>query len=374
MNILNPFYTIGCIFGVNPYYNFRTQVVKTFKSYGCVLIVLSLISLIFGIYESLPRHVNYPVVTNILDIIGQCLLYVQTISMITKATLFGGKSWIKINKNLQFIDKVLPPPKNHRFLQKIHYIFILRFIIFLVCNFYVTLVCYSVAPKIVQSKSFIGAEFCYSYEFFMCFLIIALTSAFKERFKRLNMKLLNKQHKIQIKEIANYWRILGEGVYCFNKIFGWPLLFLIGRAILQLLMSLEFTLLAFEKDFTIKNDFLKRLVITNIVLFSYMIVSNDKKTKIHNILIFFQYSVTTVIMYCDDAAVEAEKALKICYKIQHNYDEKQRKELLNFAFELHNNKIHFTAANFFEINRKTFFAVLSTTATYIIIVIQFVYE
>lgn len=79
-------------------------------------------------------------------------------------------------------------------------------------------------------------------------------------------------------------------------------------------------------------------------------------------------------MSCDDAAQEAEKALKICYKIQHNYDGKQRKELLNFVGELHNTKICFTAANFFEINRKTFFAVLSTTATYIIIIIQFVFE
>lgn len=273
-HILTPFYTIGCILGVNPYYNFRTQVVKTSKSYGCVLIILLLISLIFGFYEAFPQRANYPVISNILDIVGQLLLYFQAISMIASATLFGVKNWQTINKNLQFIDKVLAPPKNRGFFQKIHYIFFLRFVFFLVCNLYVTLVCFTVAPDIVRSKTFIGSEFCYSYEFFMCFLIIALTTAFKDRFKRLNKTLLNKENRVEIKEIAMYWRILGEGVYYFNTVFGWPLLFLIGRAILQLLTSLEFSLLAFEKDFTVKNDFLRKLVVTNIVLFSYMIVSN----------------------------------------------------------------------------------------------------
>lgn len=274
-HILNPFYTIGCIFCVNPYYNFRTQVVKTSKLYGCVLIILLVTSLILTFYDALPRPGTYPVITNILDIIGQFLLYFQAISMIVNATLCGVKNWQIINKNLQLIDKVLLPQKNNNFLQKIHYVFFLRFIIFLICNFYVTFVCFTVAPDIVRSKTFIGSEFCYSFEFFMCFLIIALTSAFKERFKRINKILLNNENKLEIKEIAMYWRILGEGVYYFNKIFGWPLLFLIGRAVLQLLTSLEFSLLAFEKNFTVKSSFLKSLVVTNIALFSYMIVSNS---------------------------------------------------------------------------------------------------
>jgi gustatory receptor len=63
----------------------------------------------------------------------------------------------------------------------------------------------------------------------------------------------------------------------------------------------------------------------------------------------------------------------LCYKIQKDFldDSKERKELMLLAREISDSGARFTAADFFEINRSTFFGILSVTTTYLIILIQF---
>ncbi|RZB40915.1 hypothetical protein BDFB_014701 [Asbolus verrucosus] len=78
-------------------------------------------------------------------------------------------------------------------------------------------------------------------------------------------------------------------------------------------------------------------------------------------------------MSCDLAASESKKIMLLCYKMQQGFSDnsKERRELKWLTNEISINIAKFTAAEFFEINRNTFFGILSTTTTYLIIIIQF---
>lgn len=78
-------------------------------------------------------------------------------------------------------------------------------------------------------------------------------------------------------------------------------------------------------------------------------------------------------MSCDAAASASRRPANLYHKLQSFYPEEasQRKKLLRFANECHNCVSKFTKADFFEIDRGTFFGILSTTTSYFIIMIQF---
>ncbi|KAJ8947247.1 hypothetical protein NQ314_008646 [Rhamnusium bicolor] len=82
---------------------------------------------------------------------------------------------------------------------------------------------------------------------------------------------------------------------------------------------------------------------------------------------------TIEIMFsCDLAIKEAQNIIVICYKYQQpflTYSE-EKQELINLVNQAINDKPTFTAAGFFEINRKTVFALLGTTIAYFIVLIQ----
>jgi hypothetical protein len=78
-------------------------------------------------------------------------------------------------------------------------------------------------------------------------------------------------------------------------------------------------------------------------------------------------------MACDTASLISKRTPLLCYKLQDLYknDSLERKELIIFANEANVDVVKFTAADFFEINRGTFFGMMSAVATYFIIIIQF---
>jgi gustatory receptor len=78
-------------------------------------------------------------------------------------------------------------------------------------------------------------------------------------------------------------------------------------------------------------------------------------------------------MACDTTSSISKRTPLLCYKLQtlYKYDSLERKELIIFANEANLDVVKFTAADFFEINRGTFFGMLSAAATYFIIIIQF---
>ncbi|KAJ8947248.1 hypothetical protein NQ314_008647 [Rhamnusium bicolor] len=87
----------------------------------------------------------------------------------------------------------------------------------------------------------------------------------------------------------------------------------------------------------------------------------------------FKAGPVLIMFSCDWALQEAQNIIPICYKYQQDFSTSsgERQELICLTNQALNNKPAFTAAGFFEINRKTLLALLSATTTYFIVIIQF---
>lgn len=83
--------------------------------------------------------------------------------------------------------------------------------------------------------------------------------------------------------------------------------------------------------------------------------------------------VSAIIIVCDRTTTEASKFIDICYDIQEQLPSSSsyQKGFMLLINIVKDTQVRFTAANYFEINRRTFFGLLSVSATYFIIIIQF---
>ncbi|EFA02933.1 gustatory and odorant receptor 63a [Tribolium castaneum] len=357
-------YTIGSYLAVTPDYNFEKKVINRPRVHQIYALLLACaISVLSGItfIDNSSLHIKEQEPTFfILDLINFFFLFLHPIVMIISSSLLSGSFWSKMNKNFQFIDEHFNNvhKKESNFLRNCYVQFVLSLCGYLLNNLFVTISCLKLLPDIVLSKMHILSQVCYTYEFFTCFLICNLTTAFKCRFDEISRELQNhlKPSTTFIRQSGHFWRILSESVVCFNKIFGWPLIFFIGRGVVQLLQSLQLTMLALNSDFTLKKGPFADLVATNLFIVAYMTVC----------LVF-------VILTCDSAASSGNKISNLCYKLQKDFADSssERRELILLAKEISDNPIKFTASDFFEINKSTFFGIISVTTTYLIILIQF---
>lgn len=78
-------------------------------------------------------------------------------------------------------------------------------------------------------------------------------------------------------------------------------------------------------------------------------------------------------MSCDGVVKEAEGIVDVCYKVQEGLlpCSAERLEISKFISLLNTQKIYYTAAGYFIINKGTLLGLLNVTTTYFIILVQF---
>lgn len=81
----------------------------------------------------------------------------------------------------------------------------------------------------------------------------------------------------------------------------------------------------------------------------------------------FQISTFHVTMSCDAAAEEAEETFQICKELKESQDE----EIMKFVKYVKHHRVIFTAANCFEINRRTIPSIINVLTNYLIVILQF---
>lgn len=88
--------------------------------------------------------------------------------------------------------------------------------------------------------------------------------------------------------------------------------------------------------------------------------------------LFFQIEPVLIIFACDAAAQESNNLSIKCYQLQQNFPMvlKENEELEKLQNLIKKKGPKFTAANFFEIKRSTLLSLISTTTTYMIVVLQ----
>ncbi|NP_001353842.1 gustatory receptor-like isoform 2 [Tribolium castaneum] len=283
-------YTIGSYLAVTPDYNFEKKVIKRPRVHqiyafllACAISVLSGITVVDNATLSMKQQV--PTVF-ILDLINFFFLFLHPIVMITNSSLLSVSFWAKINKNFQFIDEHFNNvhKKEPNFFKNCYVQFALCLGGYLLDNLVVTISSLNLFPELALTKIHILSQIFYTYEFFTCFLICNLTTAFKCRFDEISRELQNhmKPSTTFIRQNGHFWRILSESAVCFNQIFGWPLIFLIGRGVAQLLQSLHLTMLALNSDLTLKKGIYGDLVVANLFIVAYLTVRIKLKLGLAN--------------------------------------------------------------------------------------------
>lgn len=72
-------------------------------------------------------------------------------------------------------------------------------------------------------------------------------------------------------------------------------------------------------------------------------------------------------MSCDAATAEAAKTHDICMDLADTGDE----ETMKFIQYVKDHRVYFTAANFFEINRKVILSIVNIVTNYLVVLLQF---
>lgn len=90
-------------------------------------------------------------------------------------------------------------------------------------------------------------------------------------------------------------------------------------------------------------------------------------------IFLLQMKFIAIVVSCDITTREAQSIISACYDTQELLPplSSRRNELLRLVDIVQREPVYFTAADFFNLNRSTIFGVLSVTATYYIITIQF---
>lgn len=82
---------------------------------------------------------------------------------------------------------------------------------------------------------------------------------------------------------------------------------------------------------------------------------------------------SVLVLICDSVKSESTKTVFLCYKLREKFPEnsQQQKDFFIVAQIIEKSAANFTAAGFYPINRNTLFGILATTATYLVVTIQF---
>ncbi|RZB39235.1 7tm 7 domain containing protein, partial [Asbolus verrucosus] len=210
--------------------------------------------------------------------------------------------------------------------------------------------------------------FCHLRDVFLTALIMNIAIAFKNRYEDLNklldfdliaashgVKIFNRNSITFFRKIGTLSRILSEMIESFNQIFGWLLIFTIGKTVSQILVCFDFVI----GDLQIDDDYFKQHAFISKVLMAII-------TLVMKILIFV--SAILIMLSCDCAMKESGRTVCLCYKLQERFPHKsdERDEILNLAKQVKINSAKITAADFFEINKSTLLSILATTTTYFI--------
>ncbi|XP_044254072.1 gustatory receptor 68a-like [Tribolium madens] len=358
---LDLIYKIITVFGISPSYDFKHDKIiypNVTRFYGFVLSTFLIVLQFVSMQDSFKYLNRSELITSkIVSFVNGILLVMSVLTMILSSFIFNQKKWSSLNKNFQFVDKKLNNrnSKSRIFYENFNFQYGFILTLFVLGQIYVF--CSVIHSEVMFKSGYWLHQICHICEVNTIFLVCSILTIFKIRYSDLNKIFQSNKISVGlIRDTAVLYRLLGDNVANFNKIFGWSLIFLFGRIVLQLLSSLEFLLYSSRKQFKFEGISTTAFIVLNYSVFVYTLVS-----------------VILIIMGCDVATSNSRKTAELCYKLQSFYpqDAPQRKELLRFASESRGSVAKFTAADFFEIDRGTFFGILSTTTSYFIILIQF---
>ncbi|XP_044264980.1 uncharacterized protein LOC123011553 [Tribolium madens] len=205
-----------------------------------------------------------------------------------------------------------------------------------------------------------GVEFfkLYAVEYFQCYaqfivyfliyeflnlILNGFTDLSKTMCKLLKMRS-NRLHKMSFKRLKSDFCALAECVEIFNNTFGWLLLLSMGYTVIQQLLFMQYLI-------------------------------SGKRNSLPLITMFITWHLVGTfngVFICDLTEQRVKTMRMVAYQTVANFDgESEVEEIKKLIDVINDNFPHFTAARFFDLNRKTILGVLNALFTFLIVVIQF---
>ncbi|XP_049820550.1 uncharacterized protein LOC126264902 [Aethina tumida] len=341
-----------CLF---PKFDWKSQKITRLKYEKAVVITLIIF---YSLVSSFLTYLRYSVVYSLFPIsqmiletvttiLGQVLCVGALISLITCESL-----WTDYFNKICYLKNTL----------KLKFkVYKLKLIILAVCLEIIWFIGNTVCTKYMYGKTlhvfYIDiiwhAIYHLSCSYFIVNVVKFIRQCLCQTNEILKETLSNKSNDLP--EEIRHLGVIYEDIKTLNKIFddlfGWRMLLMIVGGGLMMLNTFNFLLQLLLKS----HNF---IIIATTILIGLFGVSSP----------------VWVMQECNEAAKEGENIAITAFKHEKSFplNSEERRELLNLAHYVVQRKIRFTAAGFFEVNRRNIFALFGTTTTYFIILIQLI--
>ncbi|KAJ3648123.1 hypothetical protein Zmor_019955 [Zophobas morio] len=246
---IKPFFYYLNAFLITPWYDFKRDVIvkpNLCKLYATVLISLKLSSLVYLMLDerTSPTYEKLVLAHKILFSFYFSTTITLTILTIVKSSFWNTDSWITMLTTLHHVDLMV---RNKEHSSKNFYLkLFVKHAALILCFGYQIFVWSSLIESSIWEMIFLGGIWEAYFEFLSVQLMLVIICSFQNRYAKINelVFILKKVRFVQdLKTLARSYRLLGETVDVFNKIFGWPLVFIIFHCGLQMVYCVNFTVL-----------------------------------------------------------------------------------------------------------------------------------
>jgi hypothetical protein len=380
INFIRGLFRFLNIFLITPWYNFNKNTFykpNLCKCYGCVLLLLNIFLIVYIItdesfvrlYGALLFSQKFIFFGSYGSIIGLCLL------TIVKSSLWDVDNWKILLRNFQYVDLKLQNQAKVevRLVKNFYFGLFVKHSLFTIFAIYSTYVWSSMFGFTLWKTVIVtGLKEMY-YEFLTVNLLNSFIQSFKSRYEDLNERLLKigKERKAiqELADLAHCYRILGETIEIFNKMFGVQLIMIIFHCGTEIVSCLNITFVSFVMG---DNSLYLHIMMTNFAVLICISVSLTVTKLLRTVFLSFQYNVLTIIIPIDSAVKEAKRFVDLCYKLQEEFIQESKEiEVLTRLVDHSNNFMRkFSAAGYFKINKGIILSLVGNVATYFIITIQ----
>ncbi|XP_044265272.1 uncharacterized protein LOC123011744 [Tribolium madens] len=318
------------------------------KIYALLWIILFTAGVSISCIYRKPFYEEMTLVELILQVVTDVVLLILNISIIT-ITATKKRQWQKFIKILKTLKINQENERKFWFLS-----FLLAITMYILSKIYETYIWSSVLG-VLHYKMYAVEYFQFYAQFIVYYLIYVFLKLILNGVENLskNIKLLkvrsNRLNSFTLKSIKREFCALSECINIFNNIFGWLILLLILFCFLQQLA------------------YLHSLTATNIA-------ENTVSIVIFKIMQITWHMVGTFIsvFLCDLVEQRVKNMQMVAHEVAANcVGEKEYEEIKLLLGVINNTFPHFTAARYFNLNRKTILGILNALLTFLIVAIQF---
>ncbi|EFA07608.1 gustatory receptor 111 [Tribolium castaneum] len=344
------------IFLITPFYNFNENTIhsKLCKLYATFLIALKLVWIVALFKnENLSEMVKQFLFTQKFTFVaGLATLSVLNLLSVIKSSFLDINTWKMLVKSFDAIDSKLQTggKVETSICKNFCFGFITKQLIFMIFVTY-QLYCWSSFLKISVLQSLWASPTCdLMYEFQIFTFLMSLLQSIKRRYVLLNEKVeaikTSPKMRHELQKLAQVYRILGETIETWNKLFGYQILLITFQSGLNVVSCINFPLGVLDRgNFDIEIALCNGIfLLLTLSCFIWMVMVIDSTTR------------------------EAETFITLCYKLQENNEIDAFGKITIYAQHFTRN---FTAVGFFRIRKNIIFSIIGNAATYLIIAIQF---